>query len=610
MKKLLSLLLGLAIILSTVSFVSAEETGEPKILENFLVMTDQDVANYKKIKRADKKAFEEIKHEIVVAKQAINKDDAKQFVIDSLNETDYTEEEKARAIEYIEKNSSPEEYRKNNDLFILSFIQKKTEEYLKQQALKDMLPRVELGKDIQSNITLKNEGKITIQLYDKNGIIKEETIDGTNAGLNYAPDKAGVYKVKYLVNGFVVGIDTITVEDKNNVSLYTKYPEFEADMQGFGFEIIASSKNYHKNNIVITDIDKYYEFVQELKENPQLAKAKLMETISMAENFAPLAKTNAKIAALPSTKFGTVEQYQKLVDGIIENADSFIAFYNGETKKDKFTGLNAKQAEKMKELSKKNKELAKELQSDIPLENYKTFEEVYGSFEQWVANLSPDAVARLKRQGMYYKESLYDWYQNEKRSFDPKKGEVDYENKWSEYNLTTPVYYGEAYYVGDGKIYPVYVMMNGTRENIKRMMRLSDGSYTSNYVWSFADLPIEIQSKLNDEMKQEKEKENATPTPEVTPENPPTEKPVDPTNTPEDQTEPTVTPKPEDNKEQPETPAEPTGKPQEQPTAEPQPTEKPADPQPTEKPAEPAPAQEGNYVPAEPVDDPTGGVNP
>lgn len=591
MKKLLSLLLSLAIILSTVSFVSAEEMGEPNILENFLVMTDQDIANYKKIKRTDKKAFEEIDHEIVVDKQGANKEDAKQFVIDGLNATDYTEEEKARAIEYIEKNSSPEEYMKNDDLFILSFIQKKTEEYLKQQAIKDMFPRVELGKDINSNITLKNEGKITIQLYDINGIVKEETTDGTNAGLNYVPDKAGVYKVKYLVNGFVVGIDTITVEDKNNVSLYTKYPEFEADMQGFGFEIIATSRNYQKKNIIITDIDKYYEFVQELKENPQLAKAKLMETIAMAENFAPLAKTNSKVTALPSTKFGTVEQYQKLVDGIAENADSFIAFYNGETKKDKFTGLNAKQAEKMKELSKKNKELAKELQSDMSLEKYKTFEEVYGSFEQWIANLSPDAVARLKRQGMYNNESLYDFYQNEKRSFDPKKGEVDYENKWSEYNLTTPVYYGNAYYVGDGKTYPVYVMYNGTRNNIKRMMRLSDGSYTSNYVWSFADLPIEIQSKLNDEMKNEKE--NATPTPETTPENPPTEKPADPTNTPEDQTKPT--PKPEDNKEQPETPAEPTEKPQEQPT---------------EKPADPTQTPEGNYVPAEPVDDPTGGVNP
>lgn len=606
MKKLLSLLLGLAIILSTVSFVSAEETGEPNILENFLVMTDQDIANYKKIKRADKKAFEEINYEIVTAKQGTNKEDAKQFVIDSLNDTDYTEEEKARAIEYMEKNSSPEEYRKNDDLFILDFIQKRTEEYLRQQALKDSFPRVELGKDIQSNITLKNEGNITIQLYDINGIVKEETVEGTNAGLNYVPDKAGVYKVKYLVNGFVVGVDTITVEDKNNVSLYTKYPEFNADMQGFGFEIIATSKNYLKKNIIITDIDKYYEFIQELKENPQLAKAKLMETIAMTENFAPLLKTNAKIASLPSTKFGTVEQYQKLVDGITENADSFIAFYNGETKKDKFTGLNAKQAEKMKEESKKNKELAKELQSDMPLENYKTFEEVYGSFEQWVANLSPEAKARLKRNGMYNNESLYDFYQNEKRSFDPKKGEVDYENKWSEYNLTTPVYYANAYYVGDGKTYPVYVMYNGTRDNIKRMMRLSDGSYTSNYVWSFADLPIEIQSRLNDEMKNEKE--NATPTPEVTPENPPTEKPADPTNTPEDQTEPT--PKPEDNKEQPETPVEPTEKPQEQPTAEPQPTEKPADPQPTEKPAEPAETTEGNYIPAEPVDDPTGGVNP
>lgn len=539
MKKLLSLLLSLAIILSTVSFVSAEETGEPKILENFLVMTDQDIANYKKIKRADKKAFEEIKHEIELPNQEFSKEEAMQFILDGLNDSKLTDEEKEKVKEAVEKNSGIEQFVNDNDENILQFINERTSEYNRILANNIIAPRVELGKDINSNISLKNEGKITIQLYDKNGVVKEETVDGTNAKLNYVPDKAGVYKVKYLVNGFVVGVDTITVEDKNNVSLYTKHPEFEADMQAFGFEIIAFSKNYHKKDIRITDIDKYYEFVQELKKNPQLAKAKLMETISIAENFAPSLNTNPKRVAGPLTKYATIEQYKKLVDGIVENADSFIAFYNGETKKDKFTGLSAKQAKQMKEESEKNKET----QNQNPGKRYRTFEEVYGNFEQWYAN-QPEDMKEFFRQWNFGKgDVLQDYYLEDKKGYNPETEEIDTSKRG--YSFINPVQHGEtAYYRVDGKSYPLFMMRNGIKNINYYAIKLSDGSFSTDFVRNYEDLPPEVRNNGNNTTTPTNTPEpevtptpvpevTPTPTPEVTPENPSTEQPSNPTNTPE-----------------------------------------------------------------------------
>lgn len=543
MKKLLSLLLGLAIILSTVSFVSAEETGEyseyePILIKSFLVMTNDDIKNYKKINNR-------------------NNPKNKGFSFDFFKENE-------------PKRDPKDPFTESEKKTLKSLNEEDAKIYFDILTKTVAFPTTSVESPLIANLNLEKEGNIKIEVYDINGIVQETEVEnGKNAEIKFSPDKAGLYKVKYIVDGFVVGIKEMTVQDVYSTSIYNIDHAFMPYVNEYGFSYAETKLNYNApKKLKVTDGDAYYQFLKDLKENPEITKEKLMASLCYTEGaIIPVALKTANANII--NYYATRERAEKLIADITENADSFIAFYEGKTDKDKFTGLTRKKLDKQKADKEKQEKETKNI-----VANNNIIEEPFMSFEEYCRNNEQSGNPSWK----FYSEE-------EKREEYRKAKEKDYSSQ------RIPIPSGTYGYDRYGKCYVVYLMPDGS------MKIKVNGVYTGEWYAHFSQCPEYDENKAS--------WNPDDPNPTNTPENTPTEKPADPTNTPEDQTDPTVTPKPEDNKEQPETPAEPTEKPQEQPTTEPQPTEKPAEPTeaPAENPANP-PAEQNNEQPAD------GDVNP
>lgn len=302
MKKTLSLILALVLILSC-SSILAEEMFKYKanLTKTFLVLTNEDLTNIVNVNSENNPANKIISYSFTGAFPVVdNKFD------NSLAEPTDEEVEAFRA-DWI---GSEQEAREK-----ISF----------ENSKKYYFPLMELGNTIDIKLSTKEKAYLNIELYDEYGLIQDISENDSNEiSLSYTPTVAGMYKAKYIVDGIVVGVDETTVESSEKKSIFNYVPSYYPLNGDFGFSWFAPyieiSQKFDCEEIKIYRLKPYYYINQVLVVNPDFAREYLYSGFSFSE------KLNSRLAIDTENsgiygQFGTVERAEEYYNYLLNDAE-------------------------------------------------------------------------------------------------------------------------------------------------------------------------------------------------------------------------------------------------------------------------------------------------
>ena len=300
MKKTLSLILALVLILSYSSILAEDEPKyDVNLTKSFLVLTEADFDKIIDINSENNPANKIISYSFTGAFP----------VVDNKLDTSLADptDEEIETYNWI----GTKEFARNK-IFL-----EKSKDYF--------FPRMELGNTIDIKLSTKEKANLKIELYDINGLVQEISEDNSNAiSLSYTPTVAGMYKAKYMVDDFIVGIDDATVESSEKKSVFYYFPGYYPLLTDLGFswflprEEIGQEFNYEK--ISIYNLKHFYYICKKLLEEPDFARELLYTGFSFSE------KLNARLAVSAEAsdvygQLGTVERSENYYNYLLDGAE-------------------------------------------------------------------------------------------------------------------------------------------------------------------------------------------------------------------------------------------------------------------------------------------------
>lgn len=300
MRKTLSLILALVIILSCSSILAEDEPKyDVNLTKSFLVLTEADFDKIVDINSENNPANKIISYSFTGAFP----------VVDNKLDTSLAEptDEEIETSNWI----GTKEFARNK------IVLEKSKDYF--------FPRMELGNTIDIKLSTKEKANLKIELYDINGLVQEIGEDNSNAiSLSYTPTVAGMYKAKYIVDGIVLGVDETTVESSEKKSIFNYVPSYYPLNGDFGFSWFAPyieiSQKFDCEEIKIYRLKPYYYINQVLVVNPDFAREYLYSGFSFSE------KLNSRLAIDTENsgiygQFGTVERAEEYYNYLLNDAE-------------------------------------------------------------------------------------------------------------------------------------------------------------------------------------------------------------------------------------------------------------------------------------------------
>lgn len=303
MRKTLSLILALVIILSCSSILAEDEPKyDVNLTKSFLVLTEADFDKIVDINSENNPANKIISYSFTGAFP----------VVDNKLDTSLAEptDEEIKTSNWI----GTKEFARNK------IVLEKSKDYF--------FPRMELGNTIDIKLSTKEKANLKIELYDINGLVQEIGEDNSNAiSLSYTPTVAGMYKAKYMVDDFVVGVDETTVESSEQKSILYYFPEYSPLQTDFGFAwyfpIEKISKEFNCGKVQAYNLQPLYYIHKKLLEEPNSARELLYTGFSFSEKLNTMLiidRQGSEVYGL----FGTIERAEEFYNYRLNNAEKAV----------------------------------------------------------------------------------------------------------------------------------------------------------------------------------------------------------------------------------------------------------------------------------------------